>query len=63
LVDLSSLLDNDSDPEDAMPGRRAMEKNPWLREFLMTRGGGERNPFEPLDEIIIEIPETEGEGV
>jgi len=62
LVDLSSLLDNDSDPEDAMPGRRAMEKNPWLREFLMTRGGGERNPFEPLEDICIEIPQKDNEG-
>ena len=63
LVDMSPLPDSgDSDPEDGMPARRAMQKNPWLREFLMTRAGGERNPFEPLDEIIIEIPETEGEG-
>ena len=61
LVSMDPLPDSDSDPEDGMPGRKAMQKNPWLREFLMTRAGGERNPFEPLEDFRIEIPEEEGE--
>jgi len=36
-----------------------MENNFWLREFLITRAQGERNPFEPTEKIQIVITDEE----
>ena len=40
---------------------RSEAKHSWLREFLITRAQGERNPFEPTENIQIVITEEEAE--
>ena len=42
---------------------RSEAKHSWLREFLITRAQGERNPFEPTEDIKIVIVDEETEEV
>jgi len=56
----ASNLDDEEAPE---PAAKAMEKHSWLREFLITRAQGERNPFEPTEDIQIVIEDEETEEV
>jgi len=57
LVVMDASYLGDDDPPD--PAARAMENNFWLREFLITRAQGERNPFEPTEKIQIVITDEE----
>jgi len=42
---------------------RSEAKHSWLQEFLITRAQGERNPFEPTEDIQIVIEDEETEEV
>ncbi len=59
LVVMDTSYLGDDDPPD--PAATAMEKNFWLREFLITRAQGERNPFEPTEKFQIVITDEETE--